>query len=342
MNWNLEDYTFELDDSLIAKYPPAERGDSRLMVLQRSPANIQSYPKFSALEEHLREGDLLVFNNTKVSKRRVFLQTPKGRLHECIFLEEVGDEWYCLLRNSSKVKEGNVLFDVSGHIEFTFSRREGKSFLKPSEPLSEAVFDRIGTIPIPPYLKRRADSSDEVRYQTVYAKVPGSVASPTAGLHFTDSLKEALTSKGVQMTELTLSVGYGTFAPLEESQIREKKLHRESFEISESTADLLTKSRARGKRILAVGTTTLRALESCYQPSTGLYKSGSASTEIFITPEDTIRSIDGLLTNFHLPASSILLLVAAFVGKDLLLRSYQQAIQERYRFYSYGDAMLIL
>jgi S-adenosylmethionine:tRNA ribosyltransferase-isomerase len=211
----------------------------------------------------------------------------------------------------------------------------------PSEDLTEEVFDRIGTIPIPPYLRRRAESSDEVRYQTVYAKVPGSVAAPTAGLHFTESLKTSLSNMGVGLAELTLSVGYGTFAPLEESQILEKKLHEESYEISESTAKLLNQTRKKG-RIIAVGTTTLRALESSYEKSTNTYKSGTASTDIFITPDDTIASIDGLVTNFHLPASSIILLVAAFAGKDLVMKAYHKAIAEKYRFYSYGDAMLIL
>jgi S-adenosylmethionine:tRNA ribosyltransferase-isomerase len=341
MTWSLQDYNFELEDALIARFPPPHREDARLLVVNRATSSLQSEPNFPCLLSYLQKGDLLVFNNTKVSKRRVFLRTPKGKLHECIFLEENKGAWYCLVRNSAKIKEGDLLQEVSGHIEFRYSRSGGKSYLLPSEALTEEVFDRIGTIPIPPYLRRRAESSDEVRYQTVYAKVPGSVAAPTAGLHFTESLKTSLSNMGVGLAELTLSVGYGTFAPLEESQILEKKLHSESYEISESTAKLLNQTRKKG-RIIAVGTTTLRALESSYEKSTNTYKSGTASTDIFITPDDTIASIDGLVTNFHLPASSILLLVAAFTGKDLVMKAYHKAIAEKYRFYSYGDAMLIL
>jgi len=341
MTWSLQDYDFELDDALIARFPPPHREDARLLVVTRSTSTLHSMPSFPSLLSYLQKGDLLVFNNTKVSKRRVFLNTPKGRLHECIFLEENNGLWYCLVRNSAKIKEGDLLREVSGHIEFRYTRIGGKSYLMPSEPLTEAVFDRIGTIPIPPYLRRRAESSDEIRYQTVYAKVPGSVAAPTAGLHFTESLKTSLSSMGVGLAEITLSVGYGTFAPLEESQILEKKLHEESYEISESTAKVLNQTRKKG-RIIAVGTTTLRALESSFEKSTKTYKSGTASTDIFITPDDSIASIDGLVTNFHLPASSILLLVAAFTGKDLVMKAYHKAIAEKYRFYSYGDAMLIL
>jgi S-adenosylmethionine:tRNA ribosyltransferase-isomerase len=342
MEWKLEEFQFDLDEDLIAKYPARNREDSRLLSLDREKGEMKIEDKFSAIQDYLREGDILVFNNTKVSKRRLYLLTKNGRIHESILLEEREGSWYTLIRNSSKLRNGDILYDTSGKIEFHFlRRRDGRIYLKPSKVLTEEIFESIGSIPIPPYLKRKADLSDEERYQTVYAKVPGSVAAPTAGLHFTDSLKNTLLQKGIKILEITLSVGYGTFAPLQESQIQEKKLHKEEYHISEECAEILNKFKGKS-RIISVGTTTLRALESSFDKVEKRYISGSHSTDIFLYPGDNIESIDGLITNFHLPGSSILLLVAAFASKELVMKAYNLAIQNKMRFYSYGDSMLII
>ena len=342
MDWKLEEFQFDLEEDLIAKYPAHNREDSRLLSLDRVKGELKIEDKFSSIQDYLREGDILVFNNTRVSKRRVYLLTKSGRIHESIFLEEREGSWYTLIRNSSKLRNGNILYDTSGKIEFHFLRRsDGRNYLRPSKELTEDIFESIGSIPIPPYLKRKADSSDEVRYQTVFAKVPGSVAAPTAGLHFTESLNNTLLQKGIKILEITLRVGYGTFAPLQESQIQEKKLHKEEYHISEECAETLNEFKSKS-RIISVGSTTLRALESSFHKEDKRFIAGNHSTEIFLYPGDTIESIDGLITNFHLPGSSILLLVAAFASKELVMKAYNMAIQNKMRFYSYGDAMLII
>ncbi|MCB1142788.1 MAG: tRNA preQ1(34) S-adenosylmethionine ribosyltransferase-isomerase QueA [Leptospiraceae bacterium] len=344
--WNIQDFQFDLDESLIAKYPRQSRDQSRLMVLDRKEQSIRSEKMFLRILDYLKQGDTLVFNNTRVSKRRLYLLTKQKRFHEVIFLEPSQYpkplSWYCLIRNSAKLHEGDSLFDTSGKYDFEFHRGEsGKTYLTPGIAMEEEIFEKIGTIPIPPYLKRRAEALDEERYQTVFAEVPGSVASPTAALHFSPELLERLKSIGVGIAHLTLLVGYGTFAPLEESQIREKKLHPEEFNISEETAVLLNSAREKG-RIISVGTTTLRALESSYDFKEKKFFPQRSKTDLFLGPGDTISSCDGLITNFHLPGSSLMFLVSAFAGKNFIMSAYERAIREKYRFFSYGDAMLIL
>jgi S-adenosylmethionine:tRNA ribosyltransferase-isomerase len=344
--WNIDDFQFDLDESLIAKYPKKERDESKLMILNRKENQVISESSFTSILNYLTPGDTLVFNNTKVSKRRMYLLTENRRIHEVVFLEISAypkkNSWYCLVRNSSKLKMGEKLIDLSGKYEFIYERgTSGRSYLTPSLDINEEIFDQIGTVPIPPYLKRRSEEIDEVRYQTIFAKVPGSVASPTAGLHFTDKLKSMLTQKGIEIVEITLTVGYGTFAPLEQNQLESKKLHPEEFTISTEVANKLNMNRKKG-RIISIGTTTLRALESSFDKDSNSYISKTDKTTLFLGPGDTIKSIDGLLTNFHLPKSSLMFLVAAFAGKDFIMSSYLKAIQERFRFFSYGDAMLIL
>ena len=340
-NWKLEDFDFELNEELIARYPAKNREDSRLLVVDRRDGTISARDKFSQILQYVQKGDLLVFNNTKVSKRRVFLLTSKGRIHECIFLEEDNGQWHVLLKNSAKLKQDEVLQDASGHFRFQFIRGREKTFLHPFVVLTEEIFDRIGTIPIPPYLQRSAEPQDEIRYQTIFASVPGSVAAPTAGLHFSEDLKNKLLEREIGLLEITLQVGYGTFAPLQPDQIENKKLHEETYYISPNSAELLNRTKGKN-RIISIGSTTLRALESSYDIKNGKFKSGNYSTQIFLNPDDKVYSVDGLITNFHLPKSSLILLVAAFAGKELTISAYKYAIQNKFRFYSYGDAMLIL
>jgi len=342
---NLSDYNFHLPEELIARYPAEKRDESRLMIVNRKSGTIHIESVFRNIEKYFIKDDLLVFNETRVSKRRVYLKNKSGREFECVFLEKnfSGDKevWKCLLKNVRKLKPNEKLFSNREDIYFTLNRNEeGDIFLFPSVSISEEVFDSIGTIPIPPYMKRKAEAADNERYQTIFAKSPGSVAAPTAGLHFTAELKTSLQEKGVQMSSVELCIGYGTFSPLTEKQIQEKKLHEEEFRISEKTlADL---NAAKGKqRIISLGTTTLRTLASSYDANTARYTKQQGITNLFVQPGDRVDSIDGLITNFHLPESSLLLLVAAFAGKELILEAYHKAIESKMRFYSYGDAMFI-
>ncbi|TGL75847.1 tRNA preQ1(34) S-adenosylmethionine ribosyltransferase-isomerase QueA [Leptospira yasudae] len=340
---DLKEFEFDLPEERIARYPAAHRDESKLMILDVDSGEIKSEPSFKNIVSYLREGDVLVANHTKVSKRRVYLKTLL-RVHEAMFLEEKEQLWKCKIRNSKKLKLGEELKDNrTQKLGFTVAKKEEEFvFLKPQRSLTEEDFQTIGEIPIPPYLKRDADAQDEIRYQTLFAKTPGSVAAPTAGLHFSEELFETLRQKKIQLCTLELKVGYGTFQPLTEENFQNQKLHREEFFLEEASVELLNAAKQEGRRILSIGTTTLRALESAYEPNTKTFRAGPGATELFIRPDDNLQSCEGLITNFHLPGSSLLLLVSAFAGKKLILDAYQKAIQEKFRFYSYGDAMLIL
>lgn len=341
MNWTLDEFHFDLPQNLIAKYPAEKRDHSRLMLVNKSTKEIKILPKFKDIISILTSNDILVFNSTRVSKRRVYLKTVTGRVHECLFLEEIEPGvWKCLVKNASKLKQKRGLFTYDEKWEFFFERdSEFFSLLKTEQTVTEAFFEKYGSIPIPPYLKRSAEKIDEERYQTIFANESGSVAAPTAALHFTKELLDELKQKGIIFLDVCLKVGYGTFAPLTEKEINTKKLHQENYTIPDKTAKILNESKGK-KRIIAIGTTTLRALESCLDENK-IYRAGHFQTDLFIQPQDRIHSIDALITNFHLPQSSLLLLVSAFASKDLILKAYQKAIEEQMRFFSYGDAMFI-
>ncbi|XDD52411.1 tRNA preQ1(34) S-adenosylmethionine ribosyltransferase-isomerase QueA [Leptospira sp. WS92.C1] len=340
---DLGEFEFELPEERIARYPTIHRDESKLMVLNVVSGTIQSTPSFKNLIQYLREGDVLVANHTKVSKRRVYLKALY-RTHEAVFLEEKDELWKCKIRNSRKLKTGDRLTDQKTKLlSFVVKKKEGEFvFLKSDSRLNEENFDQIGEIPIPPYLKREANPEDEIRYQTLFAKTPGSVAAPTAGLHFSEALFKTLEEKRISICTLELTVGYGTFQPLTEENFINRKLHREEFFLEEKIVKILNTAKKENRRIFSIGTTTLRALESSFDKNTNSFRAGPGATELFVQPEDRLYSCEGLITNFHLPGSSLLLLVSAFGGKDLTLKAYQKAIQEKYRFYSYGDAMLIL
>lgn len=342
----LAQYDFSLDESRIAKVPSKKRDESRLLVLDRSQNHIEEHPFFHQIESYLKAGDVLVFNETKVSKRRVYLSTDKHRVHEAVFLESrdvEGKEWLCILKNRKKLKLGDHLYpDPFPNCSFEYKGSEGDlSILLADKMLGEDDFELWGNIPIPPYLKREATEEDEERYQTIFAKAPGSVAAPTAGLHFTEDLQKKLEAKGVLFVPIELKIGYGTFQPLSEEQLRTKTLHAESYVVSSQTVDVLNQARKDGRRVIAIGTTSLRVLESIYKKESQVYVSGDGETDIFVSPGDQIYSIQGLITNFHLPRSSLLLLVSTFAGKDLVLRGYHHALDKNFRFYSYGDAMFL-
>lgn len=347
MDLVLEEYDFPLLEHQIAKFPVEKRDHSKLLVVDRAQQNWVDLPFFYKIQELLRPGDVLVYNETKVSPRRAYL-VPRGksRLHEVVFLEkrENPERWLCILKNRAKLKLNDVLELPLGSngLEFNLdSLEEELVLLKPNRPITESDFETWGSMPIPPYLKRKAEASDKERYQTIFAKEAGSVAAPTAGLHFTPELMSLLKGKGVIFLPVLLQVGYGTFKPLTESQIQSRSLHSENFSLLPEVAEALGKAKKEGRRVIAIGTTTLRVLASVYEPSSKTYKSGISSTSIFLMPGDSIECIEGLITNFHLPKSSLLLLVSAFAGKDLVLGAYGHALGQSYRFFSYGDAMFL-
>jgi len=358
MPLRISDFDFELPDALIAQHPPAERGQSRLLLLSRQTGAIE-HTSFAQLPDHLRPGDLLVVNDTRVFPARlVGHRVPSGGAVECLLLRKLptpnsqlpnAEEWESLMHPGQKLKPGaRVLFErdeVRVHGEVLARHFQGRRTIRlrteDGAPLVEAI-ERIGHIPLPPYIARPDEASDRVRYQTVYAREAGSVAAPTAGLHFTDNVLDQLRVRGVERVAITLHVGYGTFKPVRVENVDEHEVDPELYTVSPSVAEALTKALHTGRRIIAVGTTTTRALESLTVDASGRVEPSDGSTSLFIHPSHRFRVVQGLITNFHLPKSSLLMLVAAFAGREHTLAAYREAVERGYRFYSYGDAMLIL
>ncbi|MFB3844342.1 MAG: tRNA preQ1(34) S-adenosylmethionine ribosyltransferase-isomerase QueA [Candidatus Cloacimonadaceae bacterium] len=335
-------YYYNLPKNLIAQYPLPERTQARLMLLNRQLQTI-SHRHFFELPEILQAGDVLVLNKTRVIPARLFAKKQNGTKVEVFLLNEVkNDVWKCIVHPGKRLKQPQeVIFseklsgfigsaDQDGVREITF-RYTGDFW---------QLLEQIGHVPLPPYIQRNDETSDKSDYQTVYASVNGSVASPTAGLHFTQELLDTLSQKGVTLAEVLLHVGLGTFRPVKVDDITHHKMHSEFCQIDEETADLINQAKKEGKRIIAVGTTCVRTLESMAE--NGKIIPGQKWTDIFIYPGKTFQIIDGLLTNFHLPESTLIMLVAAFAGYDFTMKAYETAVSEKYRFFSYGDAMLIL
>lgn len=350
---DLEEFDFPLDESRIARYPAKERDGSKLMIVERVTGRITVEPNFRSIQTYLKRGDHIFFNETKVSKRRVYLRAGKDlvRTHETVFVEDAGSgNWVCLIKNSRKLQVGDQMVSPSGNFKFTVSKKTEKSVsLNSGVVLSEDFFDKEGNVPIPPYLKRRSEELDSIRYQTIFAKNSGSVAAPTAGLHMSDSLKNNLLNQGVSFHPLNLEIGFGTFQPLSTENFRTKTLHKEKIHIPKDSILAHSQSSELGERRIAMGTTTLRALEAMYRNlefqewnRESRFASGwTGETDLFLTHEDRIDTIDGLITNFHLPKSSLLLLVSAFAGKELILEAYNVALEKDFNFFSYGDVMFI-
>ncbi len=356
----LRDYYYDLPCELIASYPLPKRENSRLMVFQARSGKVLD-TNVERIVDFLSPGDVLVLNNSRVSPRRVKLRRKSGGAIEALFLEEKAHkQWQCLLRPKARLLEKERLIyphlqnrsskQASANVEFIFSASKEYAYLLPvREGTSEAAwhskedaenwFASYGSIPIPPYLRRSSESLDTERYQCVYAKELGSVAAPTAGLHFSSGLLERIRARGVLLAELELRISYGTFAPLREKNFQENALHEEHYCITPQTADILND--CKGLRI-AVGTSSLRALESNFRAANGRFEPGAFCTKLFLKAPDKPRSVQGLMTNFHLPASSLLCLVASCIGKKNTLKLYENAVAKGYRFFSYGDAMLIL
>ena len=336
---HISDFDFELPDELIAQHPPAVRGSSRL--LAALPGEPLRDVQFADLPQWLQSGDVMVFNNTKVMKARLFGQKASGGKIEAL-IERVLDAHTALahIRSSKSPKAGSqLIFD--GGIEAEMLERQGELFVLrfAGEQTVYELLEQNGHLPLPPYIERAVGEDDDSRYQTVYAKHQGAVAAPTAGLHFTDNLLDDLRAKGVMMAEVTLHVGAGTFQPVRVDNIAEHKMHSEWFEVPEATVAVIEQAKAAGKRVWAIGTTSMRALESA--ASSGSLRAGEGDTDIFITPGYRFRVVDRLVTNFHLPKSTLLMLVSAFSGTQHIREVYTHAVAQQYRFFSYGDAMVL-
>ncbi|SOY83012.1 S-adenosylmethionine:tRNA ribosyltransferase-isomerase [Cupriavidus taiwanensis] len=343
----LSDFDFPLPPELIAQSALPDRSASRLLVVERlAPGDTADAVRmadraFSDIVDYLRPDDLLVFNDTRVIKARFFGHKPSGGKVE-VLVERVLDTHTVLaqVRASKTPAEGSALHLADDAFAVTVGPRVDQFFtLRFPEPALDLI-ERYGRLPLPPYITHDPDAYDETRYQTVYARSPGAVAAPTAGLHFDDALFARLDAAGVRRAFLTLHVGAGTFQPVRTENLAEHKMHSEWYAISEDLAQAVRDTRARGGRVIAVGTTSLRALESAAQPG-GTLAAGSGDTDIFITPGYRFRLVDALITNFHLPKSTLLMLVSALAGVQAIRAAYRHAVEQRYRFFSYGDAMLL-
>ena len=344
------DFSFDLPTDLIAQFPPAERGASRLLVLDRRSGGL-THAAVRDLARFLRRGDLIVFNDTRVFPARLIGERePGGGAVEVLLVSRVDDDrWEALVHPGQRMRPGRRMrFDRGGRTlhgevleERYFGRRLVRFWTRDAGTVMDAI-EAIGHIPLPPYIKRPDLDLDRDRYQTVFAQEPGSIAAPTAGLHFTDAILRSLDDAGVERTTITLHVGYGTFKPVRAAEVEAHTVDPERYSIGDDAAARVNAALDAGRRVIVVGTTTTRALESAADRGGGRVVAGEAETSLFIRPGHRFLVAGGLVTNFHLPASSLLILVSAFAGRETLLAAYREAVRERYRFYSYGDAMLVL
>lgn len=336
----LEDFDYRLPEELIAAEPLAERGASRMLHVDRSSSSY-SDRQFAELPNMLRVGDVLVLNNTKVFPARLFGQTDTGGTVELLLEEELnGGEWSALAKPAKRLKPGKKI-KLSEQISCEVIDRIAEGHFRIGFEVDVwAAAETVGHIPLPHYIKRPETDGDRERYQTIFASERGAIAAPTAGLHFTEATIDLIRQAGVEVVELTLHVGYGTFEPVRVDDLNEHRVLPERFELSDEAADSLNKARKGGRRIVAVGTTTTRALESAINDS-GEFQPLRTRTNLTITPGYRFRAVDALLTNFHLPKSSLLILVSTFGGHELIMKAYEYAVGQRYRFYSYGDCMFI-
>ncbi len=342
---HLNDFDFELPEALIAQYPPDSREESRLMVLNRREKEIRT-GTFRDILDHFVPGDLLVLNDTRVIPARLLGKKESGGRIEVFLVRRLAsdeEDWACLTRCSKSPKPGVRLL-LGGEIEATVLPGGDDPYrhirFNVHGDFTEAL-ERVGRIPLPPYIRREDDQVDRDRYQTVFAKSNGAVAAPTAGLHFTERILEELRVRGVIICPVTLHVGLGTFLPVRVENILEHRMHSEAFHIPRSTADAVNSAKDEGRRVFALGTTTTRTLEYAVDER-GRLEAGEGSSDLFIYPGFQFRIVDAMITNFHLPKSTLLMLVSAFAGRDFALEAYRQAVREHFRFFSYGDCMLIL
>lgn len=333
------DFDFNLPPELIAQTPLANRTASRMMRVRTEPMNIEHLHFYDCLKL-FKPGDVLVRNNSKVIPARLFgIKADTGAAIEILLISQTDNQWKCMVKKASKIKVGTQIVFGDGELLATCTqvKDEGIRFFEFSfEGIFLEILAKLGKMPLPPYIKETLAESE--RYQTVYSKVPGSVAAPTAGLHFTDELLDEIKAMGVIVCDVTLHVGLGTFKPVSATDLLDHQMHEENFEMSQETANILTQAKLENRRIIAVGTTTLRVLESVYQKHSA-FVADDGWTDIFIYPGIEVLSIDILITNFHLPQSTLLMLVSAFISKEAMFAAYQVAIEHKYRFFSFGDAM---
>ncbi len=337
------DYEFTLPPEQIAQHPPERREDSRLLIVERESGRL-THGRFGDIADLMRPGDALVLNTTRVVRARLLGTRDSGAAAEVLLLRPRGEgTWEAMVHPGGKLKPGRMVRiadDLRVEVLETTERRTRLVRLHSSLGDAEAI-QRYGHVPLPPYITRADADADESRYQTVYAREAGSVAAPTAGLHFTEVLLDAIAQRGVRRADVLLHVGAGTFRPVEADDPADHQMHEEYFELPAASAAVLNETRARGGAIWAIGTTVARTLESSLATDGG-FSEQAGETRIFIHPPYRCRAVDKLVTNFHLPRSTLLMLVAAFAGYDLTMRAYQEAIDAGYRFYSYGDAMVVV
>ena len=341
MQYHKSDFYYELPEELIAQTPAEPRDSSRLLVYDRAADRVE-HKIFRDITQYLKAGDVLVVNNTKVLPARLYAHTQYGGHVEVLLLKRLGiDRWEVLVKPGKKCRVGTRL-TISDRLSLTVGgiTDSGERIVKfDCDGVFEEVLDEVGSMPLPPYIHEKL--KDKNRYQTVYARTDGSAAAPTAGLHFTPGLLQKINDMGVEVVEVLLHVGLGTFRPVKEDIITDHKMHSEYFCVTEQAAAAINRAKAEGRRIIAVGTTSVRTLESATGED-GIIRAQSGNTQIFIYPPYKFRCVDALITNFHLPESTLIMLVAALTGREKILEIYNEAVRERYRFFSFGDAMMIV
>ena len=339
----VSDFNYELPEELIAQDPLEKRSNSRLMVLDKNNGQV-THRHFYDIKDYLKSGDCLVINNTRVIPARLFgVKHPTGGHVEILLLKRHSDTvWECLVKPGKNARPGMELSFGAGILmgKITDIVDEGNRLIEGSfDGIFEEILDKLGEMPLPPYITHQLE--DKNRYQTVYAKYDGSAAAPTAGLHFTKELLEEIKAMGVEIAEVTLHVGLGTFRPVKADDVLDHHMHSEFYQVSQEACDIINATKARGGRVISVGTTSTRTLESAANED-GTLTEKSGWTEIFIYPGYKFKVIDGLITNFHLPQSTLIMLVSALAGRENVLSAYETAVQEKYRFFSFGDAMIVI
>ncbi|MFV0550463.1 MAG: tRNA preQ1(34) S-adenosylmethionine ribosyltransferase-isomerase QueA [Anaerorhabdus sp.] len=335
------EFDFELPEHLIAQHPLSDRKQSRLLVVHKNTGELE-HKHFYDIVNYLKPGDVLVRNNTRVIPARLFGTKEETGAHvELLLLKQEGDIWECLVGNAKVVKIGSIISFHDGELRAECIEIGDKGIRK-MKMLYDGIFieilERLGNVPLPPYIKEKLD--DPERYQTVYAKVKGSAAAPTAGLHFTEELFKQLSDKGIIIKDVTLHVGLGTFRPMDTDTIEDHIMHSEMYWMGQDTADALNLAKKEGRRIITVGTTSTRTLEAIYKEY-GCFKECHGETAIFIYPGYKWEAVDCIITNFHLPKSTLIMMISSFATKELIFKTYNEAIKEEYRFFSFGDSMLI-
>jgi S-adenosylmethionine:tRNA ribosyltransferase-isomerase len=338
----MSEFTYKLPEERIAKYPPEIRGTSNLLVLDKETGNIE-HRKYFNIPEYIEEGDVVVLNETKVRKQRTNFIAPTGKRLEVMFLNQEEGNWFCLVKGGKRLKPDQILVhEEDDKYTLKVVRRKDAGFILAVNTGSlDELFKTYGHTPLPPYMKREDNEQDHIRYNTVFSQIEGSAASPTASLNLTDEILDEIEKRGAKIVKVELRVGWGTFAPVREENIEDHEIHEEYISISQESADIINKAKEEGKKVWAFGTTVSRNLESCVDEDRKVFEY-NGPTRLYIYPGYEFKVVDHLITNFHMPDSSLILLVSAFAGVENIKKAYDEAIEKDYKFLSYGDSMLIL